>query len=40
MIFETLGQLAHGLELRTHQALLEEEPEKQRGGWLKRLFKT
>lgn len=40
MIFETLGQLAHGLELRAHHAFQEEEPAKQRGGWLKRLFKS
>ncbi|MDM0001919.1 amino acid adenylation domain-containing protein [Variovorax sp. J22P240] len=40
MIFETLGQLAGGVELRAHDVAPEEEPTKQSKGWFRRLFRS
>jgi acyl carrier protein len=40
MIFETLGQIAHGIELRAHDAVRQEEVAKQPRKWFERLFKS
>jgi acyl carrier protein len=40
MIFETLGHLAHGVELRTEDTVQEEEAANRLKGWFKRLFKS
>ncbi|MEJ8826096.1 amino acid adenylation domain-containing protein [Variovorax humicola] len=40
MIFETLGQIAHGIELRAHDAVRQEEKAKQPRKWFERLFKS